>query len=336
MDPYIIYGAPGSPYSIKVRAAFRYKRIPHIWQMGGHGDGDVMGKVKVPVIPVVRFPDGTYKNDSTPLLQDIERLHPERALFPADPALQFLALLLEDFADEWLTKAMFHYRWYRAADQDQMSKWLAFDRMMGKSQAAIEQAAAFFRDRQVGRMTIVGCTPQNAPVIEDATFAAWRALDQLALEGPFLFGTRPSVADLAIMGQYLQLATDPTPQILMRAVAPYLYRWLFDLDDASGFEGAWIDGITALHPSVHTLIGQVGTIYFPFLLANDAAIKAGQDTFTVTLLGRAFTQGVFKYQQKCLGELRARYAALPATAKAELAPLLSETHCLATLQGDLA
>jgi glutathione S-transferase len=332
MAKYTIYGAPGSPYSIKVRAAFRYKRVVHIWRMGGHGDTGVMQKVKVPVIPVVEFPDGSFMNDSTPVMMEIEKRHPAREIYPADPALRFLALLLEDFADEWLTKAMFHYRWYRAADQDQMSKWLAFDRMMGAGSKAIEHAAQMFRDRQVGRMAIVGCTPQNAPVIEDSTMVLWRALDTLAVEGPYLFGTRPSVADFAIYGQYLQLATDPTPQTLMRAAAPYLYRWLFDLDDASGVEGEWRPAVQALHPAVDTLLRQAGEIYLPFLLANDAAIKAGQETFTVRLMGRPFTQGVFKYQQKCLNELRARYAALDGAAKGQLDPLLQDTGCLDPLR----
>jgi glutathione S-transferase len=331
MARYTIYGAPGSPYSIKVRAAFRYKRIVHIWKMMGAGAADVMGKVKVPVIPVVEYPDGHFGNDSTPLLQDIERRHADRAIYPAKPALRFLSLLLEDFADEWMTKAMFHYRWYRAADQDQMSKWLAFDRMMGAGAAEIEKSAAMFRDRQVGRMAIVGCTPQNAPVIEDSTFAMWRALDRLAVEGPYLFGSRPSVADFAVYGQYLQLATDPTPQILMRAAAPYLYRWLFDLDDASGVDGEFVSGVAALHPSVKSILAQVGEIYFPFLLSNDAAIKAGQQTFSVSLMGREFSQGVFKYQQKCLSELRSGFAALDPEAKVELTPLLKETGCYAPL-----
>jgi glutathione S-transferase len=329
MARYTIYGAPGSPYSVKVRAAFRYKHIVHVWKMAG--SGEVMSKVKVPVIPVVEYPDGSFGNDSTPLLQDIEKRHPDRAIYPADPALNFLALLLEDFADEWMTKAMFHYRWYRAADQDQMSKWLAFDRMMGAGAEAIEGAAKMFRDRQVGRMAIVGCTPQNAPVIEDSTFAMWRALDRLAVEGPFLFGSRPSVADFAVYGQYLQLATDPTPQALMRAAAPYLYRWLFDLDDASGVDGQWASGPGKLHPSVHAILNQVGALYMPFLLANDAAIQAGQQTFSVMLMGREFTQGVFKYQQKCLNELRGRYAALPPETKASLEPVLRDAQILKPL-----
>jgi len=54
--------------------------------------------------------------DSTPILRRLEREYSGRAARPADPALAFLDSLLEDYGDEWLTKAMFHYRW--AFDDD--------------------------------------------------------------------------------------------------------------------------------------------------------------------------------------------------------------------------
>ena len=67
--PYIINGSLGSPYSLKMRAIMRYRHIPHVWkQMTGANRDEVFSKVKVPVIPIIEYPDGSFHNDSTPMV----------------------------------------------------------------------------------------------------------------------------------------------------------------------------------------------------------------------------------------------------------------------------
>ena len=56
---YTINGALGSPYSMKMRALMRYRRIPHLW-VHGADSRDALSKVKAPVIPVMEYPDGTF------------------------------------------------------------------------------------------------------------------------------------------------------------------------------------------------------------------------------------------------------------------------------------
>ena len=76
--------------------------------------------VKPRLIPMLKFPDDdSWRVDSTPMAYELEaRYEDDRSIVPSDPAQRFLSDLIEDFADEWFTKAMFHYRWYYAADRD--------------------------------------------------------------------------------------------------------------------------------------------------------------------------------------------------------------------------
>ena len=76
---YKINGALGSPYSLKLRAVMRYRRISHVW-VHGVAARDALGQVKAPVIPVLEYPDGTFDNDSTPLIYDLEARHAGRSV----------------------------------------------------------------------------------------------------------------------------------------------------------------------------------------------------------------------------------------------------------------
>jgi len=314
---YTLYGGLGSPYSMKVRAILRYRRIPHDWvQLGTPHAPDVLAQVKVPVIPVLRFPDGRHRNDSTPLLHELEQLHPgQRSIVPDDPAQAFLAALLEDMADEWGTKAMFLYRWLRERDQLQMADWLAFDRLAGCGRDAIAAYASRFRDRQVSRMALVGCTQANAPLVEASNDRVLDLLEAHVVAERFLFGTRPSLADFGWMGQLSQLATDPTPSDHLRARFPMTHRWLMHLDDASGIEGAWRDPAAPVPDTVAGLLAIAGDVYFPFLEANAEAIASGAPTMRFEAWGMHYEQPPFKYQVRCLQALRAAYAGLQGEAR---------------------
>lgn len=335
MGHYRILGGLGSPYSLKMRAILRYRRLPHVWIQVNETHDAERAHVRPAVIPVIQYPDGSYHNDSTPMIHELEARHPgERSIVPDDPGDAFLAALLEDMADEWATKLMFHYRWHRPRDQRQMSEWLAYDRSPAGGLPDVLRFAGFFRERQVGRMALVGCTPQNAPIIEEACARLLAIFEGHVTRRPyFFFGSRPSLAEFGWYGQFSQLIVDPTPNDVLREMAPFTVRWIMHMDDLSGVDGAWRDAETPLPPIVDQLLAFAGEVYLPFLLANAKAFAAGEETFTVELLGRPYTQGTFKYQARCLETLRQAYAALDGEVKARIDPRLHKAGLVIPLTG---
>lgn len=332
--PYIINGSLGSPYSLKMRAIMRYRRIPHVWcQLHGDNREAAFGKVKVPVIPIIEYPDGTFHNDSTPMVIDLEATHAKRSIVPEDETMAFLAWLLEDMGDEWATKMMFHYRWFRERDQEQMSRWLIFDNSYVQSpgQKMIEGQADFIRDRQVGRMAIVGCTPQNKPLIEETTEEALDLLNRHVTTEPFFFGSRPSIADFSWFGQLSQLATDPTSYDLLRDDYLFALRWIQNVDDLGGIDGEWRDKAAPLSPLVEGLLKMAGEVYLPFLEANAKAFEKDEAAFSFIARGHTYEQATFKYQVKCLADLRERFADLSLEAKQTLEPILKKAKCWSAL-----
>ena len=326
---YRLQGALGSPFSMKMRAVLRHRRIQHLWE-GGKAGFAAAQTMKAKVIPVLVFPDGQMENDSTHLIALLEAAHPERRLTPDDPAAAFLSLLIEDMADEWFSKAMYAYRWSRPVDQEQCCRWLAFDVLQGGGAEMITQMGASFRDRQIARMARVGCGPDARPAIEASAARIMSALDAHVVERPYLFGSRPSAADFALYGQLTQLASDPTPQALMRQSYPWLYRWTLRMDDLSGEpEGDWSD---VFETSVLTaLLTECGSHHLPLLIANARAIQAGDASFSHDMDGVAVVQDANRYPVKCLMTLRAAWAALPDDARTRLTPLLAAAKALDAL-----
>src|SRR6185295_5443075 len=125
-DVYRIIGSELSPYSVKVRSYFRYKDLPHEWLVRSAAtEAEFQRHAKLPLIPLVLTPDGRALQDSTPTIEELERVHPDPALQPPDPTLAFLSALVEEYADEWGNKPMFHYRWFYEADAESAADRIA-------------------------------------------------------------------------------------------------------------------------------------------------------------------------------------------------------------------
>jgi glutathione S-transferase len=327
-----IVGMPGSPYSRKLRAVLRYRRIPYAWITPGSPEHAALPRPRVELLPQLMWPreDGTLEavTDSTPLIRRLESTYAGRSVIPSDPLLAFLDALVEDYADEWLTKAMFHYRWAFAPDVAHAAAILPRWFRPTASADEVAGAARQFADRQVGRLGVVGSNTTTAPVIEESYRRLLRLLDARLGANRFVLGDRPAAADFALFGQLTQLAGfDPTSTAIALETAPRILAWVDLVEDLSGLEprdDGWLSrdaAIAALRP----LLGEIGRVYVPFLVANAAALDGGAEQVTCTIDGRPWTQRPFPYQRKCLAWLRAAHAALAPADRAVATTLLQET-----------
>lgn len=326
--PLALSGAPGSPYTRKILAVLRYRHIPYkIYFNGREPPGTPAPKVRLLPTFYLPGPDGALQavTDSTPLILRFEKEFEGRQVKPADPALRFLDSLLEDYGDEWLTKAMFHYRWAFKADADKAGRVLpSWGPPMAPDELA--QRAAFISERQIGRLRYVGSNETTGPVIE-ASYVRWLELMEAHLASHrYLLGGRPGASDFGVFGQLTQLvAFDPTPTAIADRIAPRVAAWVGLTEDLSGLEPAeddWFDS-AALPPTLKALIDETGRVYAPLLIANARAVMSGASEVAATIDGQPWVQQPFAYQAKCLGWLREEYAALAPADRAKVDAVLA-------------
>jgi hypothetical protein len=244
--------------------------------------------------------------------------------------MAFVDALLEDYADEWLTKPMFHYRWAFAPDIARaaaiLPRWSRTDRPEDQYVAL----GKTFAERQIGRLGVVGSNETTAPVIEESYRRLLRLLDAHLAGSRFVMGGRPGASDFGVFGQLSQLVGfDPTPAAIALEVAPRVVAWVDVVEDLSGLEPAEADWRSRddVPDTLRALLAEVGRVYVPFLIANADALERGAARVECTVDGRSWVQQPFPYQGKCLRWLREGHAALAPHDRPTVDALLRGTGC---------
>lgn len=323
---YRIYGSEMSPYSVKVRSYIRYKGIPHEWIVRSADKmEEFQSYAKLPLIPLVVAPDESAMQDSTPIMEKLEAEFPEPSTVPADPTLAFLSALIEEYADEWLNKAMFHFRWTRETDQYSAAERIAQDIVPGGDANALEGVKAMVLERMPARLHFVGSNIENAHFIESSFKDVLKILEDHFRNREFLFGGRPTMADFSLWSQLYELYSDPTPHGVFKMGFPAVIEYVE--------RGNWPEGVGELEPlgdilkTLEPLLAkEIGGRFLPWSDANARALADGKEAFSVNLDGHAFEQQPQKYHARSLGVLRQKYADAPANP--ELDEILARTGCL--------
>jgi len=333
-EPVRFKGMPGSPYTRKMLAYLRYRHIRYELLIADQADSLGLPKPKVELLPTFYLPNAQNELeavvDSTPLIRRFEAQFKGRATIPEHPVLAFLNYLIEDYADEWLTKAMFHYRWYYEADIKMAGTILPRWRGLRAPDTQLEKMSRFICERQISRLYVVGSNDVTAPVIEASYLRFLKIMDGLIQRQQFVLGARPSSADFGIYAQLTQLAKfDPTPSAICLAQAPRVYAWTDIVDDLSGHPANDSDWMApeAIRETSGELLAEIGRVYAPALIANAKALQSGNAQMATTIDGKRWEQPAFPYQGKCLQWINEEYRKLGSNAQGQVDAVLAGTGC---------
>lgn len=333
-----IFGATPSPYTQKMLSVFRYRHIPYTVHNGDIANKIAKLGVEVPkpvLLPTLLLKDAAGElvatTDSTPIIKRLENEFKERGIIPDDPALAFINYLLEDFGDEWVTKYMFHYRWYFEEDADIAGTILPLvDLAINTPNELHSQYKEFIAKRQIDRLWVVGSNDETAELIDLSYKRFLKLMEEHLLVSPFLLGNKPSSSDFSFYGQLTQLVRfDPTPRKLAYEYSSRTVAWVDILEDLSGHDienTSW----TSLEESPDTLkniLKEVGKMYVPALLANADALIKGAEIWEAEIDGAMWKQKTFNYQGKCLAWIKEEFDALNKDDKLRVKEYLQGTGC---------
>jgi len=319
-DRYRAYILDISYFSGKLEAYLRYKQIPfeRIEATWRHINGQLLPHTGIARVPLLQTPGGVWLQDTTPMIDWLERRHPDPPIVPEDPLQDFASRLLEDYADEWMWRPALHYRWSHPEDARHLSMRIALEEFHDVSVPAWA-VAAFIRRRQ--RRVYVkgdGVDETTRAHVEETYLRTLDGLERLLSEQRFLLGDRPSLADFGFFASmFRHFSLDPTPARIMRQRAPGVFAWVARLWNARADRtpGEWPAPGTL--PGVWSeLVADAGRSYLPYLHANARAWQEGRSRLDFEVEGVHYRgTPVVRYRVWCRERLQDAFEALPEDAR---------------------
>lgn len=314
MDKYKLYVSDVSYYSGKLEAYLRYKGIDH---ERIEINTNIMRETILPAtgfmkIPAMQCADGRWLKDTTPMMQWLDQQHSRFPIYPEDPVTRFLALLLEDYADEWMWRPAMYYRW-RFSDSHALLR-----KRLGRGLSA----GTMYSERLTGwymrwRQYLVfvrgdGVRPHNEAQIQTLYHQTLNQLTAILKNQRFLSGTKPGIVDFGFFASmFRHFALDPYSARIMVDTAPAVYAWVARLWNARGEnEGrGTFDDFSATHWD--PLFSLIEKQYLPYLDRNAEAYAVGSKRFDLVLGNTLYPKmPVVRYRAACRSQLIAAYRGL--------------------------
>lgn len=320
-----VYGSKISYYTGKFEAYLRYRSIPYAsFPTVAHSKKLIEG-VGIVQMPVVRLADGRWMTDTTAMIAWLESQQDAPSIYPDDPALNFVALLIEDYADEWLWRPAMHYRWSYRRDRQHAAEFLYEELIRGVLPMPRFFALNMLKRRQRGGFVRGdGVNAKSRDHAEGAYLTALDCLQAIFSQRPFLLGGSPTIADFGMMApMFRHFGQDPTPAEIMRERAPAVYEWVARMWNAKPGSGdpELIDGIDA---PLETFLTEICETHLAQLRQNARGFGEGRRRYDLTIQGCQYDNApVSRYRVWRLEQLRRRWRELDASAQEGLRHVLT-------------
>ncbi len=330
---YALYTMDNSPYSDKIRALLSYKKIPFV----EHTENVeirfnvLQARTGKTMVPVIISPQDEAMNDSTPMAEFLERRHAAPPTRWTDPVADTLAMLLEDYADEWLVRIMLCSRWYHEADAAQNAAVIACGMTHGVYGLDFQKAAREFPPGIISTVPRMGATRENAEGWYAMVPRVLAAMDQALVGGGFLTGSRAHLCDFAFYGMLNQIRRDPTGSGCIAAAPASVHGWFERLEAGCKNGGPGEGKPVSDAAPLQSLVSEAAQTYFRMSVANALAVEAAADASVRVELaaGFRFEAPPAKYNRKILAANLARLERLYAGGRA--LPRLAEEAVLREL-----
>lgn len=326
---YRAYVSDVSYYSGKLEAYLRYAGIAY---ERIEINSRLLREVILPAtgvmkVPVMQCPDGRWLKDTTPMLQWLDAEHGAPSIYPADAASRFIALLVEDYADEWLWRPAMYYRWNFADSHRLLRHRLGRDLSADTAYNATALGWVMRWRQYLLYVRGDGVRRHNEGAVQTLYSRSLQQLTALLAARPFLLGERPSIVDFAFFASmFRHFALDPYSAKIMVDTAPAVYAWVGRVwaAQASPYADASLEDFSA--PEWHAVFAEIGRDYLPYLDANAAAFAHGTKRFDWSDGTHQFPQlPVVRYRVACREQLLKGWQSLSQEAQRQVRQRLASS-----------
>ncbi len=328
--PVTLYGSSISYFTGKMENYFNVKEIPYSFKPMRFPSfkKTMIEKVGVQQMPAVVLNDGRWMTDTTKMIQWFESKYPENSIIPDNASQAFLCFLIEDWADEWWWRPAMHYRWFYEKGARFASFHLA-NEILSDMPVPKWFKRRYIQSRQRNGYTSGdGINNSNYKYVEKDFFNLLNKLEDIFSSRSFLFGSKPSLADIGLSGPFFRhFALDPVPLEIIKQRAPNVLSWVSNLWKyrMSSNDGEWLDHIPR---DIEPLIKDIGKKYLPYLNANACAVRQKRKTFDFEDMNVDYKNVRYSlYRVWCLKEIRKHFLESSDQTQTFIKDLLKSNNC---------